>query len=195
MSSSDAPKPKNDEKAGKNPPSEGTDDSRRGALKVLCIAGGAAFGCALAAPAAFFVTAPVASLDGSKGGGTWVKTVRLASLPEGAPKKVAIVADQHDAWTIAKDVDLGAAWLVREGDSVKAWSVVCPHLGCSVNAEPDGSFGCPCHTSAFDKNGKKVSGPAPRDMDPLATKIDGEFVYVQFARFRIGTEERVQVGS
>ena len=195
MSSSDAPKPKENENEGKKKTTDVADDSRRGALKVICIAGGAAFGCALAGPAAFFVTAPIASLDGSKNGGTWVKTVPLASLPEGAPKKVAIVADQHDAWTIAKDVELGAAWLVREGDAVKAWSVVCPHLGCSVNAEPDGSFGCPCHTSAFDKTGKKIAGPAPRDMDPLTTKIEDGFVHVQFARFRIGTEERVQVGS
>lgn len=192
---SDAPKTKEDEKEGKNTANPEHDGSRRGALKLLCVAGGAAFGCALAAPTAFFVTAPIASLDGSAAGGRWVKTVRLASLPEGVPKKVAIVADEHDAWTLAKDVDLGAAWLVREGDTVKAWSVVCPHLGCSVNAEPDGSFGCPCHTSAFDKTGKKIAGPAPRDMDPLSTKIDAGFVYVQFARFRIGTEERVQVGS
>jgi len=195
MPSSDAPKPKEDEKEGKKRAAADHDETRRGALTVLCVAGGAAFGCALAAPTAFFVTAPIASLDGSGAGGKWVKTVPLASLPEGAPKKVAIVADQHDAWTLAKDVDLGAAWLVREGDGVKAWSVVCPHLGCSVNVEQGGGFGCPCHTSAFDKTGKKIAGPAPRDMDPLATKIENGFVYVQFARFRIGTEERVQVGS
>jgi menaquinol-cytochrome c reductase iron-sulfur subunit len=180
---------------GSDDESGGKKGDRRDALKLLAIAGGAVFGCALAAPAAVFITAPMALLSASGEKGTWVKTVPLNSLVEGEPKKVAIVADQKDAWTIAKNVELGAVWLIRKGNAVNALAVVCPHLGCSVNAEPDGSFGCPCHTSVFDHDGKKVSGPSPRDMDPLTTKIQDDFVYVQFARFRTGTEDRIQVGA
>ena len=180
---------------GSSDGSGGKTGDRRDALKVLAIAGGAVFGCALAVPAAVFITAPMSAVGGSSRPGTWVKTVPLASLVQGTPKKVAIVADQKDAWTMAKNVELGAVWLVRRGDDVHALSVVCPHLGCSVNAEADGTFGCPCHTSVFDRDGKKVSGPTPRDMDPLTTKIQDDFVYVQFARFRTGTEDRIQVGA
>lgn len=187
---------RNGEKEGEKAQAAPADDGRRRALTVLTVAGGAAFGCALAVPAAYFVTAPAAAVGaGGAPGGTWVKTVPLAALAESVPRKVAIVADQHDAWTISKDVDLGAVWLVRKGNDVHAWSVVCPHLGCSINAEADGSFGCPCHTSAFDKDGKKIAGPAPRDMDALETKIENDFVHVRFARFRIGTEERTEIGS
>lgn len=165
--------------------------SRRGALRGLILGGGAAFGCALAAPAAVFVTAPlrVAGAHGAH----WVKTVRLDTLKEGEPKKVAIVADLRDAWTLAKDVDLGAVWLIRRGEKVAALSVVCPHLGCSVNAEA-GGFGCPCHTSEFDAEGNKVSGPSPRGMDPLSTKLEDDYVHVNFHKFRIGIAERVEVG-
>jgi menaquinol-cytochrome c reductase iron-sulfur subunit len=165
--------------------------TRRGALQGLILGGGAAFGCALAVPAAGFIAAPLRAA-GAKGA-RWVKTIRFDSLKEGEPKKVAIVADLRDAWTLARDVDLGAAWLIRRGENVTAFSVVCPHLGCSVNAEPSG-FGCPCHTSAFDPEGKKVSGPSPRDMDPLSTKLEDGYVHVDFHKFRIGVAERLEVG-
>jgi Rieske Fe-S protein len=69
---------------------------------------------------------------------------------------------------------------------------VCPHLGCSVNALADGAFACPCHTSAFDATGKRVAGPAPRDLDSLATRIEDGFVAVDFRRFRIGVAEKVE---
>ncbi|MEO7109406.1 MAG: ubiquinol-cytochrome c reductase iron-sulfur subunit, partial [Polyangiaceae bacterium] len=160
---------------GSNDESGGKKAERRDALKVLAVAGGAVFGCALAAPAAVFITAPMAASQGSSTGGTWVRTILLASLVDGEPKKVAIIADQRDAWTIAKNVELGAVWLIRNGDAVRALSVVCPHLGCSVAIEDDKTFLCPCHSSTFARDGKKVAGPSPRDMDPLATKIQDDF--------------------
>jgi cytochrome b6-f complex iron-sulfur subunit/menaquinol-cytochrome c reductase iron-sulfur subunit len=154
----------------------------------------AAFACALAAPAAVFVTAP-ANEAGTRGGPQWIKTVRIDALADAEPKKVAIVADQRDAWTLTKDVELGAVWLVRHGDKVLALSTTCPHLGCSVNAEPDGKgFGCPCHTSAFDSQGHRTGGPAPRDMDALETRIDGGFVLVDFHKFRMSVPQRIEVG-
>jgi Rieske Fe-S protein len=129
------------------------------------------------------------------GGEKWVKTVRFDSLREGEPRKVEIVSDAHDAWSVSHDVQLGAAWLVRHGTKVVAFSVVCPHLGCSVNAVPDGKgFACPCHTSAFNANGKRESGPSPRDLDELRTKIDDGFVWVDFRKFRIGIEAREEIG-
>jgi Rieske Fe-S protein len=153
------------------------------------VVGSCAIGAAAAIPAAAFVAAPV----GSKGeGGRWVRTVRLDQLKEAEPKRVAIVADRHDAWTLEKNVELGSVWLVRRGNTVSAFSAVCPHLGCSVNALPDASFSCPCHTSAFEPNGKRRSGPAPRDMDTLATRIEEGFVAVDFRRFRIGVAEKVE---
>ena len=165
---------------------------RRKALQVLIGVGSVCFGGALLVPAAVFVAAPVKS--GGAGGPRWVRTVRLDTLRDAEPKKIAIVADEHDAWTIARDVDLGAVWLVRHGDAVSAFSVVCPHLGCSVNADAGGKgFSCPCHTSAFGPDGKRVSGPAPRDMDSLAVRVEEGFVMVDFHKFRIGIAERESI--
>jgi cytochrome b6-f complex iron-sulfur subunit/menaquinol-cytochrome c reductase iron-sulfur subunit len=172
--------------------SEKDDTGRRGALKVLIGAGSVAFGCALAVPAAVFVAAPIRA-DGNSGQ-RWVRTVRFESLTDGQPVKVAIVSDEHDAWAVSKNVELGAVWLVRHGEKVTAFSVVCPHLGCSINAEPAGKgFGCPCHTSAFAPDGKRVAGPAPRDMDVLVTRSLDGFVEIDFHKFRIGVAEKVEI--
>jgi cytochrome b6-f complex iron-sulfur subunit/menaquinol-cytochrome c reductase iron-sulfur subunit len=169
------------------------EEGRRSLLRVLVGSGSAVFACALAAPAAVFVAAP-ATREGATGE-RWVKTIRLEGLREGEPKKVAIVADERDAWTLTKDVELGAVWLFLSGGKVVALSSICPHLGCSVNANPDGNgFACPCHTSTFDAAGHKTGGPAPRDMDPLETRVEAGFVLVDFRRYRMSIAERVEIG-
>jgi quinol---cytochrome c reductase iron-sulfur subunit, bacillus type len=172
--------------------SEGPKTDRRGALKVIAVTGGAVGAGALAVPAARFVVAPA---SGGAGGGKWIKTVALESLKEGEPKRVPLVADRRDAWTLEKQVELGAVWLLREGDAVKAWSVVCPHLGCAVdrNATAPG-FYCPCHDSSFDPAGRRVSGPSPRDLDALATRVEDGVVAVEFQRFRQGTPDKTPMG-
>ena len=118
-----------------------------------------------------------------------MKVAKVAALKDGVPTKLAVVADQKDAWSLAKDVELGAIWVRKTNDKIEAFSCVCPHLGCAIGVDADG-FVCPCHTSRFDLEGHKESGPTPRDMDALATKVEGEDLYVDFKRFRVGTEDR-----
>lgn len=169
-------------------------EGKKGRRLTLALIGGgsAVFACALGIPGLRFFASPV-RMQGS--GEKWVKTVRFESLRDGEPRKVEIVSDAHDAWSVAHDVQLGAAWLVRRGIKVVAYSVVCPHLGCSVNAVADGKgFSCPCHTSAFDADGKRKAGPSPRDLDELKTKIEDGYVWIDFRKFRIGVEERQEIG-
>ena len=104
-----------------------------------------------------------------------------------------IVADEHDAWKLEKNAELGSVWLVRVGDGVRAYSVVCPHLGCSINVA-SGGFECPCHDSSFDATGKKLTGPSPRDMDTLETRVEGGIVEIDFRKFKQGTADRVEIG-
>jgi len=173
---------------------DGVDDKtgRRGALRTLAVLGGAAGGGALALTTGRFVTAPA---GGGAGSGRWIPTVKLSTLTEGEAKRVSLVADHHDAWTLEKDVQLGAAWLVRRGDAVEAWSVTCPHLGCSIDRSASGpGFTCPCHDSTFDPAGKRLDGPSPRDLDSLATRVDDGVVLVEYRRFRQGTPDKTPIG-
>ena len=151
-----------------------------------------AAGCsALALPTLRFLAAPA---HGGAGVGRWISTVPLDALAEGQPKRVALVADHRDAWTMEKQVQLGAAWLLRQGNAVKAWTVTCPHLGCSIDRDDKGGFNCPCHDSSFAGDGRRLDGPSPRDMDTLDTKVEDGFVLVDFRRFRQGTPEKDPVG-
>jgi Rieske Fe-S protein len=167
------------------------DPGRRAALRTIAVGG--VVGCgALALPVARFLAAPA---GGGAAPGLWIKTVALDALPEGVPKRVTLIADHRDAWTLEKQVELGAAWLLRRGAEVSAWSTVCPHLGCAVDRHPSGpGFYCPCHDSAFDPDGRRMTGPSPRDLDALGTRIDGGYVFVQFQRFRQGTHDKQAVG-
>ena len=81
-----------------------------------------------------------------------------------------------DAATFIDEVRL---FVVRKGNTYRAVSGICPHLGCTVNAVPGKlPFVCPCHGSHFDDNGAVVSGPSPRGLTWYAVTLskDGRLV-------------------
>lgn len=56
-------------------------------------------------------------------------------------------------------------------NTLKAFSAVCPHLGCIVNWNSDEkSFDCPCHGSRFSTDGTVTNGPAQTNLSPIAVK-------------------------
>jgi len=54
-------------------------------------------------------------------------------------------------------------------EEVSAISLVCTHLGCTVNRVETG-FLCPCHGSQYDSDGIVVGGPAPKTLPWLEIK-------------------------
>ncbi|WP_235879873.1 ubiquinol-cytochrome c reductase iron-sulfur subunit [Polyangium aurulentum] len=165
---------------------------RRTALRALVTLGGCAYAGVIAVPGAQFL-AP--SAEDGQGKARWIRVGRLEDLPQGEPRRLAVVGDERDAFNVTKDQQLGAIWVVREGEKVRAMSAVCPHLGCSIDIGADKkSFSCPCHTSRFSLAGAAESGPSPRAMDPLDVRVTEGFVEVDFKRFRLGIAERMEVG-
>lgn len=51
----------------------------------------------------------------------------------------------------------------RDSEGVHAVSLICTHLGCVVKTDSDG-FHCPCHGSAFKRDGSVSKGPAPKSL-------------------------------
>jgi cytochrome b6-f complex iron-sulfur subunit len=62
------------------------------------------------------------------------------------------------------------AVLIRSDQGFTALSLLCTHLGCTLESQPDG-FACPCHGSRFDPHGKVKRGPAARPMTGLRVEI------------------------
>jgi len=77
-------------------------------------------------------------------------------------------------------------WANEAGAPV-AFSTKCPHLGCNVHwSTENGEFRCPCHGSRFAIDGHVLGGPAPRGLDTLPVRIQGDSIEVMDLEFRAG---------
>jgi len=58
------------------------------------------------------------------------------------------------------------AILIHDDEGLRAVSLVCTHLGCTVE-ERNFGFECPCHSSRYDPTGAVLKGPAKVDLRKL----------------------------
>mgnify|MGYP005838865785 CR=1 FL=1 len=75
----------------------------------------------------------------------------------------------------------GKPVLLRRGEEgeVEAISLVCTHLGCTVEWQPENQqFYCPCHEGKFDGEGRAVSGPPKLSLERLKVRREGDKVWV-----------------
>jgi menaquinol-cytochrome c reductase iron-sulfur subunit len=102
----------------------------------------------------------------------FVPAADLSQLGVGKPEEVVFRRTRVDGWRVLNEKS--TAWVVRKDDqNVIAFAPQCTHLGCAYHwDEKENNFLCPCHTSTFSIDGKVLSGPAPRPLDRLVTKID-----------------------
>ena len=62
---------------------------------------------------------------------------------------------------------------------VRAFSAVCTHLECTVQYRKDlATIWCACHNGKYDLNGRNISGPPPRPLEPYRVVLQGDDVYV-----------------
>jgi cytochrome b6-f complex iron-sulfur subunit len=69
-----------------------------------------------------------------------------------------------------------------EEGTVKAFSLVCTHLACTVSWNPEKkNFYCPCHEGLFDAEGRVVSGPPPAPLERFKVEVKGNKVVIGVA--------------
>jgi|SRR5579884_2352550 len=103
----------------------------------------------------------------------WIDAADITQLPVGTPQELTFRINRVDGWKVSSEKT--TAWVVKSADNqITAFAPQCTHLGCAYHWEDSTKhFVCPCHTSAFDINGRVLSGPAPRPLDRYQTRIAG----------------------
>lgn len=117
----------------------------------------------------------------------------LGSVPVGEPVDIKFEASVQDAFYRSKVLHM--AWVIKnDNGSVTVFSPVCPHLGCYFkwNSETR-EFECPCHASTFAKDGTVLGGPAPRPLDILPHKVEGNTLYISWVDYRPGIARKEAV--
>ncbi len=69
------------------------------------------------------------------------------------------------------------ASLLHTDKGFSALSLVCTHLGCTVESKENG-FTCPCHGSKYDVKGNVLNGPANKQLTALRveTTLNGNLI-------------------
>lgn len=100
------------------------------------------------------------------------------------PQKQTISITQIDGWR--KVITEKPLYVIKGADgNLSVLTAVCTHLGCSVKwLDAEHEFKCPCHNGTFTATGKYVSGPPPRDMDSLESRVVDGHLQVRYQSFR-----------
>src|SRR4030095_945952 len=156
--------------------------TRRSFLGVLLGLGTVVMGAALSVPLIRFALHPLLTKTTEIGWAEGWKSDEFASLT--APVKRVIKVEQRDAWR--KIISEKAIYVVpAKNGTVRVLSPIGPHLGCSIPwNETKQEFICPCHVAVFAMDGAKISGPTPRSMDDLDSKVQEGMLKVRYQYFR-----------
>jgi Rieske Fe-S protein len=102
---------------------------------------------------------------------------------EQVPTPTTAASGQTAAISVAStaDIPVGGGLVISQVNLVvtqpvtgefKAFSSVCPHVGCLLDKVANGTVNCPCHGSTFRiSDGAVVTGPATRPLTPVAITV------------------------
>lgn len=137
-------------------------------------------GAAIGGSLGVLLGAAVASPGLSARRQSWTDAGPLDAVQEGQPIEVSLALEREDGYRLVRERQV--AYVIREGDVIRAFSATCTHLGCRVAWHvAEAEFRCPCHGGRFDKHGSVLGGPPPRGLQELAARVEGTRVLVELA--------------
>ena len=109
---------------------------------------------------------------------SWLDVAPLSELGGSQPVSRKVVAEHIAGWSITTEEHIVFV-LPAKGNQVI--SPICPHEGCEVLwIQQQNQFACPCHESYFAADGARISGPSPRGLDQLPTRVQDGKLQVQY---------------
>ncbi len=121
-----------------------------------------------------------AAAVGAAWAGTLVQSQLFAQETTGEAKPVEFGLDELPVGG-TKAITYGSVpvLILRTPESIKAFSLVCTHLGCLVSwEEGKQEFYCPCHDGRFDQFGEVIAGPPPVPLEQFPVKVEDNRVIV-----------------
>lgn len=117
---------------------------------------------------------PGAGSGGASPGGSGARSLPSGAVKLGPAKRLP----SGQAATYGDPADGSPDILIRESDgSLKAFSAVCTHSGCTVGYE-GGVIVCPCHGAQYSaETGDVIGGPAPSGLAPKKVVEAGGQIY------------------
>ncbi len=157
------------------------DGTRRSFVGTLVAAISAVVGVLMAVPLLRFAAYPVTH---GGGGADWFPIGSPDRFRGTEPIRAEVEVRKREGWRVS--VARQAVWVTRNNrGELIVLSAICTHLGCIVPWKHDlQQFACPCHRGFYAKDGTRLSGPQPRGLDPLPTKIEKGVLYVKYQYFR-----------
>ena len=124
---------------------------------------------------------------------SWSEAGPVDQLEINRPKELEIIRSLSSGWM--KTSTAQSIWAFRKPDGkIVVYSPLCPHLGCGYQwVDNKKNFHCPCHNSIYDLDGKVLGGPAPRPLDTLPVKTEGDRLFVQYKDFKAGTSKKEEI--
>jgi menaquinol-cytochrome c reductase iron-sulfur subunit len=103
----------------------------------------------------------------------------LGALIDNAPTPATLRVAREDGYN--QIVERRVVLLVKTGEGeVTTLDPTCTHLGCRVSWDSESKeLRCPCHGGRYDHLGVVKGGPPPAPLPRLATKVDGNQIFVQ----------------
>jgi Rieske Fe-S protein len=155
--------------------------ARRSFLGTLVASISAAIGVVMAVPLIRFAAWPLSHRTGQA---DWFALGPIAQFGGAEPVRAEVEVRKRDGWRVS--VARQTVWVTRgAAGEIEVLSAICTHLGCVVPWKPElKQFACPCHRAFYAPDGQRISGPQPRGLDSLPTKVENGTLYVRYQYFR-----------
>ena len=103
----------------------------------------------------------------------WRKATTIFDLPPNAPFAAVMAERKSDGWFETSKQTV--VYIDKEGDTYRALSATCSHLGCRVKwDESKTQYLCPCHGGVYDREGKVVAGPPPEPLRRVNVRVNAQ---------------------
>jgi len=149
--------------------------TRRGFLFQIGVALNAVAALLFALPVVGYIFSPVRRF-------TWLAWMPLGPVAR-FPENQTRLAQYQNPFVKPWDGETAhiPCWVRRlAGDTFQVFAINCSHLGCPVRwFQESGLFMCPCHGGAFYADGRRASGPPPRDLYQYQHKVEKGQLWVR----------------